>query len=297
MKTIIVIIDPDQTNRSALERANYIAGLTGADVRLLLCLPEPHISSHGTVPEADIKEAIVDMELKNLQQMCDSMELVSGITKSQIIFSKPVIDGLVNEIELASPDIVIKESNHQPSIKRTLFSNTDWQLIRQCPTPLMLTKPSLWPNHPRITVAVDAMREDDDDNQLANGLIKTGLDWQSLTTGELKLFHSIDTDIVLNSYVTPDESFIEQLKLKHQQSCQQLIESHSLSNNQLILREGKVEQSLPSYVNETLVNLVVMGVVSYNPLERMLIGSSAEKVLDRLCCDILLIKAEPHTGN
>ena len=46
-----------------------------------------------------------------------------------------------------------------------------------------------------------------------------------------------------------------------------------------------IAQSLPA-------DLVVMGAVSRSGLQRLFIGSTAEEVLDRLPCDVLIVKAE-----
>ncbi len=42
-------------------------------------------------------------------------------------------------------------------------------------------------------------------------------------------------------------------------------------------------------------DLVVMGAVSRSGIQRLFIGSTAEEVLDRLPCDVLIVKAGANT--
>jgi universal stress protein E len=56
------------------------------------------------------------------------------------------------------------------------------------------------------------------------------------------------------------------------------------------MAEGRPEDKLPELAVEIGADLVVMGAVARNPLRRVFIGSTAERVLDRLETDILVIK-------
>ena len=56
-----------------------------------------------------------------------------------------------------------------------------------------------------------------------------------------------------------------------------------------VLRGSPVDL-LPRHVTEAGVDFVVMGAVSRTRLQEIFIGSTAERVLDRLPCDVLVVK-------
>ena len=56
--------------------------------------------------------------------------------------------------------------------------------------------------------------------------------------------------------------------------------------------EGETREVLVSFVEEAELDLVVIGAVSRGALQRLALGSTAERVLDRLPCDLLIIKPE-----
>jgi universal stress protein E len=53
---------------------------------------------------------------------------------------------------------------------------------------------------------------------------------------------------------------------------------------------GEVASELESVVRRTKAAIVVMGAVSRSGLRRVFIGNTAETVLDRLSCDLLVVK-------
>ena len=71
-----------------------------------------------------------------------------------------------------------------------------------------------------------------------------------------------------------------------------LVAEHGLSGRRCHLRAGVPIDELPELARELGAGIVVMGAVSRSGLRRLFIGSTAERVLDRLKCDVLIVKPE-----
>ena len=56
------------------------------------------------------------------------------------------------------------------------------------------------------------------------------------------------------------------------------------------MESGDARQLIPEFAERCRASLVVMGAVSRSRLRQLLIGSTAESVLDRLECDVLVVK-------
>ena len=50
------------------------------------------------------------------------------------------------------------------------------------------------------------------------------------------------------------------------------------------------EESIPRFVEDNGVDLLIMGAISRGSLENALIGNTAERVLENSDCDLLVIK-------
>ena len=59
---------------------------------------------------------------------------------------------------------------------------------------------------------------------------------------------------------------------------------------QLHLIEGELHHVVPDFVEQTGIDLLIVGNVPRGALDRLLSGSSAERLLDRVRCDLMVIK-------
>ena len=53
-----------------------------------------------------------------------------------------------------------------------------------------------------------------------------------------------------------------------------------------------IVHALPQMAEELKASMVVMGAISRSRFDRILIGNTAEKVLDHLDCDVLVVKPD-----
>ena len=56
------------------------------------------------------------------------------------------------------------------------------------------------------------------------------------------------------------------------------------------LEDGTAVEVLPRVAAELATDIAVMGAISRSQVQERLIGSTAERTLDRLSCDILVVK-------
>jgi universal stress protein E len=113
--------------------------------------------------------------------------------------------------------------------------------------------------------------------------------------GELHVFHSIEflpEPVVLAGPYNPT---YEDYQGMVEQSSKEQLDSFmrdypGVPEANIHLREGKPEDTLPTLVREQAASLVVMGAISRGHRPVLLIGSTAENVLDDLPCDILVVK-------
>ena len=56
------------------------------------------------------------------------------------------------------------------------------------------------------------------------------------------------------------------------------------------MHQGTPQDLLPVLAEKRAADLVVLGAVSRSGLKRIFVGSTAERVLDQLPCDLLILK-------
>src|SRR5690606_41962165 len=75
-----------------------------------------------------------------------------------------------------------------------------------------------------------------------------------------------------------------------QQALHRVAVAFDVPEKQTHLMAGEPAQVLPAMARKLRADVMVMGAVSRRGLERLFIGSTAERILDRLPCDVLVVK-------
>jgi universal stress protein E len=87
-------------------------------------------------------------------------------------------------------------------------------------------------------------------------------------------------------------SVAEQQLAEVRKAFETLVKPYALGSRRSHLRAGNASVELPAIAEEIGAGVVVMGAVSRSGLKRLFIGSTAERVIDHLKCDVLVIKPE-----
>jgi universal stress protein E len=73
-----------------------------------------------------------------------------------------------------------------------------------------------------------------------------------------------------------------------------VVAGHSVPDARVHLEQGSAVDVLQIIARSLPADVLVMGAVSRSRLQDMFVGSTAERVLDRLPCDVLVVKQPGH---
>ena len=76
-------------------------------------------------------------------------------------------------------------------------------------------------------------------------------------------------------------------------AAREITRAHRLGEKSVRVLQGSASEVLPRVATEGQVDLV-MGAVSRSRLREVFIGSTAERVLDRLPCDVLVLRSADY---
>ena len=74
------------------------------------------------------------------------------------------------------------------------------------------------------------------------------------------------------------------------EAARELAAAHGLGEKDVRVVQGAAAELLPKIAAEGKADLLVMGAVSRSRLREIFIGSTAERVLDHVPCDVLVVK-------
>jgi universal stress protein E len=146
--------------------------------------------------------------------------------------------------------------------------------------------------------AIDPMNEHDKPAVLDDQILVLSQLLAEKSNGEVHAFHSYDPRIVVatgtaNAYIPvslPLVEIEEQMHEQHEKRFHELTEVYGLDDKHTHLVSGLTHEELRLTAEKLNSDVIVMGAVARNRWKRIFIGATAERALEHLPCDLLIVK-------
>jgi universal stress protein E len=307
IERILVVLDPTSERQPALDRAVWLTRRSDALLELFICDYDQYLAGERLFDSESLARArstLIAKHLGSLQERARQLRKQKIDVVVDARWDHPLHEGIARKVVDSKPDIVFKDTHYHAVLSRSVFSNTDWSLIRCCPAPLWLVKPQPMSEHPRIVAAVDPMHEHDKPAALDHSIVTMAAGLRSTVDGELHLMHAYEiapavaasADSMAMPISAPLRDVADALKKQHKDAVFALAEQHGLAQDRVHVHQGSTQSVLVRLSGQLKADIVVIGAVARSGLRRLFLGSTAEQVLDRLPCDMLIIRPSdsPH---
>jgi universal stress protein E len=302
---ILVIVNPLAGEQPGITKAATLAGWFGAAIELLICdTKSPHeVHTEGQLPV--ISNALLTGNWDSLlEQLAEPLRDDGIDVTTHVISGDPLHETVISWMRNSPADLVVKDTHHHSLAKRALGTNTDWHFIRTCPVPLLLTKPKIWGTPPILMAAVDPGHVNDPAGELDHCILDVTASMAKQCDAQVHVMHSYFSAAIATAVVgaippiigVSAEALAAEEELRRFQ-VKQLADKYGVADANLHVDAGMASEYLPRMAAEWHADIVVMGAIARSSLERVLIGSTAERVLETLPCDVLVIKSPDFAQN
>ncbi|BBB31141.1 universal stress protein [Neptunomonas japonica] len=168
-----------------------------------------------------------------------------------------------------------------------LLAPLDWQLLRQAPCPVLLVKrDSLWEGG-KIMAAVDPLSCKKSCLQLNQSVL--------MMAGVISQETKADLQVIV-SYAPPmlgadaESQSADMLADNVSRAAHALLDAMKVTAGTYHIGEGPPEYWIPNVAEEQHAALVVIGTHGRGGIKGALLGNTAERILDRLSCDVLVLR-------
>lgn len=300
---ILAVIDPASKTQPAMQRAAWLAEKTGAELELLICYYNEYLSGDRLFDSPSLEKArreVLENSEKLLERLAEPLRKTGVVVKTTALWDHPLFEGIVRRVVETEAEIVFKDTHHHSALQRSFLTNTDWNLIRTCPVPLWLVKPRDFGAAPTIVASIDPMNDHDKPAALDDEILQISKLLVEKVGGKVHAFHSYDPRIAVatataNAYIPvslPFDEIEQQMHEDHQKRFREITAFHGIDNECTHLVSGLTHEELPELAEQISADLVVMGAVARNRWKRLFIGATAERTLEFLPCDLLIIKPD-----
>ena len=300
LRNILVLMDPGAERQPAFDAALALARRTGARLELLVNeFQDLHVGYFEpmTAGVQEIHDALLAAHRAMLDEYVRAAGEAGVTALGEALWGSPFHEVVLARVAATRPDLVVKHTEFHGRLERTLFTGSDWHLVRDCPVPLLLVKDPARLAGARIVACIDPMHAHDKPAALDVQLIRRGASLVELLGGELHALHvaslPVPVGLVGDAWVAAAAMpSPEELLSSAREACERLAAERGLSRSRLHLRLGAPAREIVAAARELEAGLLVMGVVSRRRLERWFVGNTAEAVLDRAPCNLWVEKPE-----
>ncbi|TQV87501.1 universal stress protein UspE [Aliikangiella coralliicola] len=295
-QNILVIVSGKRRNHIALSRAIQFAEFYDIKLNLLSWVYDPGTELSPLLPGSQkklIKEQKLQERLDYLNELKANIESKGIPVTTQVKWHRKIQKAVIEACEETKPDLVVKRISESASSINPFTMPMDWQLLRQCPAPILLVKDEQWKLTSPILAAVDAASEDPKEQSFNSQIVGYAKLLGRLTDAPI---HAVSTHItpMVDKAISIPGFDLEDLRtqvnsLNHEKLASLVTDFNVSSENQHVV-EGLAEDRIPALAEEIDSQLVVMGTIGRSGIKGAFMGNTAERVLTHLQCEVLALK-------
>jgi universal stress protein E len=297
-RRILLVVDPSMRRTPAFDRALGLAKATGAELCLCLFDYMSAVSVVGVV-SAQVKSlaqrAFISEREDWLRDLALELQEDKVKVRTAVVWGSPIHERIVDKVLELNPDLVIKDVHLESALKRVVFTPLDWHLLRLCPAPLLLVTHVGRDFSGRIVAAVDPMRTMQSAQELDDRVVQAAIRLATQGNGELHLAHAfggLPQPAAAGTAALEVSAAYDQLRLLHRQRFQEFARRHAIPAERAHMIDGLAHRAIADLASELHAKVVVLGTIHRTGLQRILIGSTAERILNLLSCDVLAVKPD-----
>ena len=311
---ILLVVDERTDYSAALKRGTKLAKSNQA--RLTVCAIVDTIPSEvrmGVVtitPREVLNVAIAKVQAW-LDETIDSVATDGVSVATTVLVGKPFIE-IIRQVLRDDHDLIIKCADADSGLREILFSSTDKHLMRKCPCPVWIVKPTEPHKYLRILAAVDQNPEEPVKDALNRQILEMSTSmalaeyseahvvhaWEVFGEGLLRShkwdFSEADFEAMLEEEASERRHWLENLVRNYGMPAD--TDSAEVFDPQLHVLKGPAQYVVSELARELKVDLVVMGTVARTGIDGFFMGNTAESILGELDCSVLTIKPPGFTS-
>ena len=302
--TILVGYDGFDHHEQLPELAATLARHLEARLRVVHVLPPLPADawSSSRVSNAELSESLREHRRATLEALLEPLQ-ASGLEVSSTLREGVPHVELIREAVARAADLVIVVDEVSYREGGRSFGATTMKLLRDCPCPVLATRSRGGMSYRRIMAAVDIGPDGAPENLPNRAILEMAirLARSADTEGaELVILHawSLWAEQTLKwrgelSDAEMDELRTEAERLQRER-LEALLARHPMDDvaHRVVLSKGAPDAVIPVAVVEEQIDLLVMGTVARTGIPGLVIGNTAERILNGLVCSVLTVKPD-----
>ncbi|HVP34850.1 MAG TPA: universal stress protein [Steroidobacteraceae bacterium] len=301
-RILVAVKDPRARRLAGVRKAARLAKALGAELVLYHAIAEPLYVGGIDGTLAPLYDSPPDVERRIREAHRARLERIAGRLRDTGIrvtvsteWDYPPYEAVVREACRIGAGLIVAEQHPGRHFAAGLLHLNDWELLRLAPMPVLLVKQTRAFRRPVILAAVDPDHTYAKPARLDQQILRLGSTMARALHGALHAAHAyVPLPLTAFSAGALSDAQVHGLEARAARTAraklQRAVQPVGVpQSRQHIIARHPVD-AIAQLASRTGSSIVVMGAISRSGLKRLLIGNTAERVLDRLSCDVLIVK-------
>ena len=243
----------------------------------------------------DLQKLLIKDLKAELDEVAEKLKDEEFRVRTVVTSGQPFIE-VIRQVISKKHDLVMMLADGVTNVREQLFGTLSSHLMRKCPCPVWIIKPTRRKKLRNVFAAVDPDPTDITRNALNIEIIKRALTIAQSDNAKLHIVHawnSLGGEATRpRRWMTKAEIrlYVEQDAADHKKRLDQLLEITTDGSEIVHMRQGKPGTVIPELIEREKADLLVMGTVCRTGIPGFFIGNTAEMILGQVDCSVLTVK-------
>jgi universal stress protein E len=295
---LVAIKDPGAKSHPAVAKAAAIAAALDAKVRLFHAMD---VSAHfdlGPVdgpPLALIWQKQRETQLSLLEAIAAPLRRQGLTVTTAAEWDFPCHEAIIRSAARFGATLIIASDHASVHRVPWVLRYTDWELLRASPVPVLLVKNSRPYRNPVVLAALDPTHSFDKPAALDTEILRFGATLSHALHGAIHAVHGyVPVPASLPPAVLIRPAELAKVLASAQEAALEALGKVAtplgISGARLHVVGRHPADAIMEVATQTRCQILALGTISRVGAHRLLIGNTAEGLIDRLKCDVLVVK-------
>ncbi len=297
-RILIAIKDYEAKTTPALVKGAQLARALGARIELFHGISAPlYVDGYGSfsVELPQVERTMRARIMAKLEKMAESLRRDGIKVNVAAEWDFPVYEAVVRRANQIQADLIVADQHAGKHMVAGLLHLTDWELLRLSPVPVLLVKTPGTYRHPVVLAAVDPGHTFSKPAKLDQRILTASSTIASALRGTQHVLHAYAPfPFTADPQTMINQDTVDRLQADATAAAQTALDRElrktGIPKSQRHIVGRHPADAIAQTAKEIHSSIVVMGAVSRSGLKRLFIGNTAERVLDLLTCDVLIVK-------
>jgi universal stress protein E len=301
-RILVAVKDPRASRLPAVRKAARLAAASGAELVLFHAIAEPlYVGGvDGTVATLydhppDAERRAREAQHARLERIARRLRRTGLKVAVSVAWDYPAFEAVIREACRIGAGLIVAEQHAGRHLAAALLQLNDWELLRRSPMPVLLVRRAGPYRRPIVLAAVDPDHTYAKPARLNQQILRLGAQVARSLGGSLHAAYAyVPLPLTAFSGGALSDEEVGSLESRAARvaraKLQRTVHAVEIPRSRQHILDRHPVDAIAQLAARLGSAIVVMGALSRSGMSRLLIGNTAERLLDRLGCDLLIVK-------